>query len=214
MAIPKVPRNRNKKKKEIFPVDLTVFEGIQKQGAKIPEVSLQQALETLQKLGFKVTAPSSEDDIQAHQDSIDLLGITDEPVSKSRNKKRKVNNTDNKLRGVLYFSHHVSSGTYGPGNIELDISERDLFVSLLKQDQTCVQHYQEPLLPQNSRCYIVQQGNQVSNNKYRKVEVSEAMFNSNALWDGLVTFSTGNNDLRNSGIPIPQYTPFSSNNGF
>ncbi len=44
------PRNRSKKKKEIYPVDLAVFEGIQKQGAKIPEVSLQQALETLQKL--------------------------------------------------------------------------------------------------------------------------------------------------------------------
>src|SRR6266853_2969191 len=94
-------RNRSKKKKEIYPVDLSVFEGIQKQGAKIPEVSLQQALETLQKLGFKVTAPSSADDIQAHQDSVDLLGIVEPSVSKSRNKKKKVENIDNKLRAVL-----------------------------------------------------------------------------------------------------------------
>ncbi len=115
---------------------------------------------------------------------------------------------------MLYFAHHVANGTYGPGIIELDISERDLFVSLLKQDQMCVQHHQEPLVSQNSRCYIIQQGNQMLNSKYRKIEVSEGVFNSNALWDGLITVTTGNGDLRNKGINIPQYIPFSSNQGF
>src|SRR6266571_6033294 len=110
-----------RRKKRLFKEDVSVFEGIQKQGAKIPEVSLQQALETLQKLGFKVTPPSTEQDRQAHEESIDLLGITDTPVKQSRN--RKVSKVDEKLQGILYFSHHVGGNTYGPGNIVLNIQK-------------------------------------------------------------------------------------------
>jgi len=199
-----VMSERSRRKKQIYPEDISVFEGIQKKDAKVLEVSLQQALETLQKLGFKVSPPSTIQDIQAHEDSVDLLGITKEPVKVSRSRKKsKQVVEDTKLRGRLYFAHHVSGETYGPGDIELEIEQRDLYVSLLKQDQTCLQHYQEPLLPQSSRCYIVQKGALISRNNYMKKEVTEAQFNSAALWDGFLTETAGAQDLQSRGIAVP-----------
>ncbi len=196
--------SKKKKSTQIYPEDLSVFEGIQKKGAIVPEVSLGQALETLQKLGFKIQPPSTIQDIQEHERSIDLLGIVEESVKARSRKKVKRVQEDTKLRAKLYFSHHVAGNTYGPGDITLEEGDRDLYVSLLKQDQACIQHYQEPLLPQTSRCYIVQKGDLIARNNYRKREVTEAQFNSTALWDGFITESAGGHDLQTLGIPVPK----------
>ncbi len=84
-----MPSKKPVKNKKIFEEDLSVFEGIQKRDAKVAEVSPQQALETLLKLGFKIQPPSTEQDIQAHEDTINLLGIV-EPSKSVKGRKKKV----------------------------------------------------------------------------------------------------------------------------
>jgi hypothetical protein len=150
---------------------------------------IQQALETLQKLGFKVTPPSTTTDIQAHEASLDLLGIVTTPT-KIKGKKKVQLKEITILRGTLNFRHTVGGGTYGPGVLELPLSDKDLFTSLLKQDQLCTNHYQEPYIQQGSQCFIVKAGTPMAKNTYKKVEVSQSAFNSGTLWDSFVTITT------------------------
>jgi len=209
-----MPSKKPVKNKKIFEEDLSVFEGIQKRDAKVAEVSPQQALETLLKLGFKIQPPSTEQDIQAHEDTINLLGIVEPSKSVKGRKKKVKKEVPEKLKATLYFGHNLSTGTYGPGEIELDISEKDLFNSLLKQDQMCLQQFREPFLPRANRCYIIKEGTVIAKSKYRKVEVSEGAFNSSNVFEDSCIEAVGNADLHRQGIPIPQYIPFGRNTGF
>jgi hypothetical protein len=149
---------------------------------------IEQALETLQKLGFKITPPSTTTDIQAHEASLDLLGIVTTPT-KIKGKKKVQPKESTHLRGTLNFRHVVGGNTYGPGILELPPTDKDLFSSLLKQDQLCTNHYQEPFLPQSSQCFIVKAGIPMAKSTYTKVPVNEGIFNSGSLWNDFVTIT-------------------------
>lgn len=141
-------------------------------------VTLEEAIKTLQDLGFDVSIPSTEQDRHRQKSSLAALGFE----SASRGVESKPSGPT-RLTGTLITSHSIGGNTYGPGLLDLPVEQEDLFRTLLQQDQSCVRAHMDTVdYIRNSRCYLIQPGrSEDKKNKFSKVEVSEAVFNSDAF---------------------------------
>ena len=142
--------------------------------------SLEEALELLQSLGFSVVVPTAASDKAMQQDSRAALGFTDvaEVVAIP---------SGLILHGYLNACHIVAGTSYGPGKFSLPGNQTDLYRSLLQADQACTKgHMDTTQYNTVSRCFIIKPGDgRDKYHKYAKLEVSEAVFNSNQFIDNV-----------------------------
>ena len=165
-----------------------------KRGTNTTPVTLEQALKTLQDLGFKVTPPTSQEEQEKQETSLEKLGFVDKPLPKKKGKVKEPE--EEMLTTVLGISHSIADTVYGPGKVTLPKSQASLFNSLVYQDNLAKQaHFDEARLNPYSRCFMIRQGNgQDRHNKFRKQEVSESQFNSDQIWEE-ATITTGRADI-------------------
>lgn len=98
-------------------------------------ITLEEAIETLQALGFSITVPTSTEEKERQEASLAKLGFSDSgtKVASSRVKPQ-----PEYLTGHLYLAHSIAEATYGPGEFTLPLSAASLYRSLLQQDQAAV----------------------------------------------------------------------------
>ncbi len=166
-------------------------------------VNLEEALKTLQSLGFKVTPPSSSEEKVLQEESVEKLGFTS-PVKAKKSTKKTIEKPK-VLKGYLGIEHHISGQIYGPGEIVLPIEQASLFNSLLHQDQLARKaHYDSVQTNPYSRCFMIQTGTSSDRyNRFTKREVSESQFNSDYIWDN-PSIVTGKQDIAGSNSTVYQ----------
>ena len=143
-------------------------------------VTLENALKTLQALGFKVTPPTNEEDRVKQEASLEKLGFSDKA---KKAEKPKAPSED--LVGHLGIVHCVSGVTYGPGEIRLPREQASLFNALLHQDKLAKDAYFDTADYHSvSRCYMIKPGNgRDQHHKYQKLPLSQAQFDGEAMWE-------------------------------
>jgi len=159
---------------------------------------IEQALETMRALGYKIEPPSAELDSAKQEASIVKLGF------KGR-KAKVIPESTKQLKCNLGFAQTLGGTTYGPGEVVLEANQVSLLRTLVHQDQlTRAQYYDTAQYQPYSRCFIIQPGRSGdSHHRYSKVEVTEAAFNGPAFLSS-PTITTGKFD-------IAGYNPGSTN---
>ncbi len=177
-----------RKKRQIFPEDLSVFQNAKiepeaKAQAKVKPTKsltnrdLEKALAVLQSFGIKAVIPTTEEDREKQESSLDKLGI--------KVHKPTVPNKIEKLRVKLGTQHFVGDQSYGPGEIELPLTEEALFRSLIHQDNLSKQaHFDTKEHNPYALCFVIREvvsRDGISN--FKKIEVTEREFNGEAVWN-------------------------------
>lgn len=147
------------------------------------EKELADALKVMQSLGFKVTPPSTEEEKAKQKASMKKLGF-----SEAVRKVTEVEMAPKVLKAYLGAAHVIAGVVYGPKEINLPLSEESLFRTLLHQDQMSrAGHLDTAEYNPRSRCFMIGE-------RKNKVEVSEAAFNSDAVWN-VPSFAVGAMDI-------------------
>lgn len=156
---------------------------------------LEKALETLKALGWKVEFPTSAEEREKQESSVTRLGFTD---AKRLREAKEQEERDSKtlLKATLGAAHYIGDKTYGPGPIELPRSQASLFRSLIHQDALSRQaHLDTAQYQPIANCYLIKPGSgSDTKNKFSKIQVSEAVFNSERLWEE-VAVTSGQHDI-------------------
>jgi hypothetical protein len=100
--------------------------GSSRKGKALP---LEQMIQALQDLGYKITPASSEEDRKKQELSLRALGLVQEVKAPPPEPKRK------KLTALLHCQHVLNGQSYGPGPVELEPDQLGLFQALLHQEQ-------------------------------------------------------------------------------
>jgi len=146
---------------------------------KTPPPSLDKHLAALRALGVTIEAPLSEKAERLKKVAEIFLGMRAENEVEPQAPTK----SPGTLEGTLRFQHSIAGRVFGPGPLTLDASESDLFRSLLQADQQAQEAIKDTTEYQyDSRCYIIQQVRGEAGRRFRKVEVSEATFNSGAFY--------------------------------
>jgi hypothetical protein len=185
-----------KKRKKIFEENLEVFaepniktlreseEGISKPPApkkKARRVSqssneLETLIKNLQALGFKITPPTTQQDQERQEASLEMLGFADTQPKKALKEEQ----GDAFVTFTLGARHTISNHVFGPGEVTLPREEAALIQTLVKQDQLCrLAHMDTAQYNPISRSFLIKPGNGLDqHHKYRKIEVSAAQLQS------------------------------------
>src|SRR6266446_7711099 len=91
---------------------------------------IEKALEVMKSLGFLVTPPSSQKELEKQETSIEKLGFT-EKVVKKKVKEPKVPQF---LTCHLGAMHYAGGMSYGPGEVKIPSAQEGLFRHLVHQD--------------------------------------------------------------------------------
>ena len=166
--------------KEAFPVDKLAFtpkvelqDRIAESKVKVrkSKITLEQLLQAAKDLGVTVYIPTIDAMAQAEVDSISKLGII------QAEKKAKPTPVPTELTGTLHFSHSINGQSYGPGKFTLSYLEKDIFTSLLKQDQMAMTALRDTSQYATNRSFVITLGRgNDSYSKYAKREVSSDNF--------------------------------------
>jgi hypothetical protein len=176
-------------KRKLFPEDLSVFTAKpaikpesedlplrkpvkEKSSRRVTSIELEKALLLMKQLGFKVTVPTTEEDEEKQEASIEKLGIARKVV--------KAPVQTEQLRVILGTTHTVGDRSYGPGEVLLSPDQGDLLRSLIHQDYLARQANLESVVNNPySRFYVISPGRGRDEfNKFTKREVSEGQFNN------------------------------------
>jgi len=170
--MPQQPGNPYRAKKSSRPKSTTT-QGAARASAIRREISLEEAIAALQKLGFQITAPVVDADRARQAATLDALGF-------ERGAEPEAPRSTRTLRGYLHARHTLGTTVYGPGDFELPPWETALYQTLLQADQACVRGHMDTreYHPEVRSFMIVpgQGGDQFS--KYSKVEVATGAFES------------------------------------
>src|SRR6266446_8968269 len=158
---------------------------------------IEKALEVMKSLGFLVTPPSSQVELEKQETSIEKLGFTEKRA------KRKVKDpkVPQFLTCYLGATHYAGGQSYGPGEVKIPSSQEGLFRHLVYQDKIAKQaHYDTAQYNPHSHDFIISSNG--NNGGFRKVEVSEHYFNSDSALNH-VTITAGAIDI--AGTPGNQF---------
>jgi len=170
-------------------------------------ITLEEAIETLQSLGFAITVPTSVEDRERQEESLARLGFVEAESKKKPTKSKSSKAQPEYLIGHLYLAHVIAEATYGPGELRLPVEQSSLFRSLLQQDQAAVRSFTDTADRQPfSRCFLITPGRgQDAKNKFSKLEVSQDVFDSDNFINN-VTVRAGAVDV--AGMPSAQSSSF------
>lgn len=152
------------------------------------KLTLEQLLLAAKELGVSVYIPTSSEEEIKQEQSISKLGF----ITETKQEPEPVNT---ELKGRLHGRHLVNGVAYGPGEFTLHYLEKDLFNSLIKQDQMALTALRDTTdYSSSNRCFVIGLGKgKDSYSKYRKIEVSPENFN-NAMQQ-IETVRAGASDL-------------------
>lgn len=132
-------------------------------------VPLEVMIQQLQAAGYKITPASTSEDEAKQEESKTKLGI-----------KRKVIVVDPpqpKLITTLCINHYIAGVQYGPGRIELEPGQTELFNQLVYQDRLARAHYMDVSVANPYvRSFMIADSGRSGNMRHLKIEVNERNF--------------------------------------
>ena len=170
------------RKKSLFTIDHEALtpEAIAKEKVKAStkrskKLTIEQLLAAAKDLGVQVYIPSTSEQKEAQESSIEKLGfVLESKVSVKESNSLAIT----ELTGHLNTRHNVSGVIYGPGDFTVSYLEKDLYNSLLKQDQMSTEALRDTVDFGNSnKSFIIERGiGRDKFSKFIKREVSAEYF--------------------------------------
>jgi hypothetical protein len=158
---------------------------------------LEQMIQALQDLGYKITPASSEEDRKKQELSLKALGLVQEgrkPPPESKHKK---------LIATLHCQHVLNGQSYGPGPIELEPDQVGLFQALLHQEQAYkMEFYNIKEYRSATPTYLIQQSPR--SDRMVKIAISPDQLMNLEAFSNLARPAVMAGELNAAGYALPQ----------